>query len=201
MKKLCYSIVFVFIAWSLQACNNNRSQDSVSLADKANKEDDTVDFRPVPDLGVENIDTYSDADFAVKAADGGLLEVQLGKIALTNASTQGVKDFGQMMVDDHSKANKELMAIAEQKEIVLPSVPGDENVKHIKDLNEKKGNDFDKDYIDMMVDDHKEDIALFEMASTRALDVDIKAFANKTLPVLKKHLAAAESLKKTLDSK
>jgi len=203
MKQLSYLIAITMLAWSMQACNNNpKSKDSVEMAEDANSNGDTSAFRTVPDMGIMDEDTsYDDAGFAVKAADAGLTEVQLGKIALTNAMDQTVKDFGQMMVDDHTKANNELMALAKKKDIVLPSVPGEDHVKHIRDLNDKKGKDFDNDYIDMMVKDHKDVISLFERAEKNATDADIKAFATKTLPVLRKHLATSESLKKTLDEK
>src|SRR5690606_9501857 len=120
-------------------CNNSgRSKDSVELADEANNGVDSANFRSVPELGVEDVQPFNDADFAVKAADGGLFEVQLGKIAVANASDQGVKDFGQMMVDDHGKANEELMALAKQKGIVLPTAPSEDNVEEIKKLNDKR---------------------------------------------------------------
>jgi len=202
MKKLSYLIAFSILAWSIQACNNNpKSKDSVELAEDVNNRDDTANFKTAPEAGMDTTGNFDDTDFAVKAADGGLTEVQLGKIALSNSSDQAVKNFGQMMVDDHTKANNELIALAEKKGIALPPAPSQDKVKHIKELNEKMGNDFDKSYIDMMVTDHEDTIDLFEKASKNATDADIKAFATKTLPVLKKHLTTVQSLKKTHDSK
>lgn len=200
MKTLGYLLLFTSVAWSMQACNNPNRKDSVELAEEANKEIDTPEVNVIgdPNLGITTTETFSDANYAVEAADGGLMEVQLGKIALENAADQGVKDFGQMMVDDHSKANTELQNLAKEKNITLPPTPGEKNMEYIKDLNDKTGNEFDKAYIDRMVSDHKEDIRLFEMAAERAEDADIKAFADKTLPVLRKHLAAAETLKEQL---
>lgn len=202
MKKLNY-LAALLILWAMHACNNPQSQDSVSLAKDANKENDSLAYTDTSVIGLNEFDTsmrtYNDSDFAIKAADGGMLEVQLGKIALTNASNQGVKDFGQMMVDDHTKANNELMALAKQKGIVLPPAPSQKSVDHIKNLNEKTGTEFDKDYIDHMISDHEEDITLFENASENATDEDIKAFANKTLPTLRNHLAAAKMLKDKLN--
>lgn len=202
MKKLSYLLLFTIAAWSMQACNNANRKDSVELAEDANENLDSPDVSTVgdPNLGVTTTDSYNDADFAIEAADGGLMEVQLGKIALKNAADQGVKDFGQMMVDDHSKANEELKAIAKQKNITLPPAPGEKNIQHIKDLNAKMGSEFDTDYIDMMVEDHEKDINLFERAAKSAEDADIKAFAAKTLPVLRQHLAAAKTLKDQLDA-
>src|SRR5690606_19489725 len=159
MKNLIYFIAFATVCWTFQSCNNNsRSKDSVELADEANDGTDSANFRSVPDLGIEGADTYSDSDFAVRAAAGGLLEVQLGELAVKNASDQAVKDFGQMMVDDHGKANEELKALAKQKDIVLPTAPSRESMDDMRDLNEKTGHDFDKEYIHHMVEEHEADI-------------------------------------------
>lgn len=197
MKKLSF-IAFLLVIWSIQACNNPRSKDSVSLAKDENKENDSLNDPDtslfVPDEFSSTTRVFDDSDFAVEAADGGMLEVQLGKIAVTNASDQAVKDFGQMMVDDHNKINTELMNLAKQKDIVLPPAPSNRNVERIKKLNEKAGEAFERDYIDLMVSDHKKDIDKFEYASKSASDTDIKAFASKTLPILRNHLAKAKAL-------
>ncbi|TCK80783.1 DUF4142 domain-containing protein [Albibacterium bauzanense] len=198
MKKSSYLIVFAILLWGLQACNN-RSKDSVDLAEDANNtSQDTSVYRTVPDLGVATNESYNDADFAVQAADGGMTEEQLGKIALTNAQDQRVKDFGQRMITDHGKANKELMTLAKEKGIVLPTTISRENSEHMADLNNKNGTTFDKDYMDMMVKDHKKTVQLFETASQQGKDADIKAFATKTLPTLKQHLESADSLNNSL---
>lgn len=203
MKTLRYLILITLTVWGIQACNNPRNKDTVSMAKEANKDNDTTDYMDTRSLGTEEFPTvatmpYSDSDFAVEAADGGMLEVQLGKIALTNSSNQDVKDFGQMMIDDHTKANNELMALAKEKNITLPPAPSQKSVKRIKDLNEKTGGDFDKDYINFMVSDHESVISSFENASNKTADADIRSFVDKTLPVLKNHLSAAKTLKDKL---
>ncbi len=142
--------------------------------------------------------SFSDQEFAMKAAEGGMMEVELGRVATSNAADAKVKSFGQMMVDDHTKANNELMAIAKVKKMTLPDKPGEAVSSHIREMSNMKGKAFDQHYIGMMVDDHQKDIDLFQMASEKASDPDLKAFATKTLPVLKKHYSAAESLKKSL---
>src|SRR5690606_27140709 len=139
-----------------------------------------------------------DADFAVKAADGGLAEVSAGQLAVKNASNQDVNDFGQMMIDDHSKANEELKALASQKGITLPTATSDEKTNDLQKLSEKTGADFDKAFMDQMVKDHKKTIDLFEKAEKNAKDADIRAFAQKTLPTLRSHLDRAQQLQDQL---
>ena len=172
------------------ACNNNSQGDSVKAAEKENDKRDSG----VTLLGSNTDSLDFDKDFMVQAASGGLLEVQLGQIAQQNASAAAVKQFGKMMVSDHTKANNELTALAKQKNIVVPSAPGEDAQEHINKLQQSKGKDFDRDYVSLMVDDHKEDIEQFEKAAENAKDPDIKALAVKTLPVLKHHLQMIQSI-------
>lgn len=119
MKKMF--VLLVATALFAVACNNTQP-DSVKAAEKENDNRDSA----VTLLG-DNTDSLDfDKDFMVKAASGGMLEVQLGQIAQENASAAAVKQFGKMMVSDHTKANTELTTLAKQKNIVVPTVPGKE---------------------------------------------------------------------------
>jgi putative membrane protein len=100
------------------------------------------------------------------------------------------------MVTDHSKANDELKALAHKLNITLPDSISSDESKTRDDLAKKSGADFDKDYVNDMVDDHKKDVKAFEDAAKNCKDSDLKAFANKTLPTLKMHLEAIEKIKK-----
>lgn len=200
MDKLSYLIICAFTLWGMQSCNNPRSKDAVSLAKKANEAKDTADYINMQGLGTEEFPAiaslpYSDSDFAVNVADRNMLEIELGKISLTHSSNQEIKDFGQMMINDYTKVNNELKALAKQKDIVLPASPGHRNVKRINNLKDRTGDDFDKHYLNLMISSHRNTINLFESASNNATDADIKAFADNTLPILKKHLADAKALK------
>jgi len=139
-----------------------------------------------------------DADFAMEAADGGMTEVMLGQLAQKNGSAKDVKDFGQMMVTDHSKANDELKSLAGQKNINLPASVSAEHQQMHDDLAKKTGKDFDKAYMDMMVDDHQKDIDLFQNEANNGTDADLKAWAAKTLPTLQKHLDRAKQVRDAL---
>jgi putative membrane protein len=132
-----------------------------------------------------------------KAATGGMREVKLGELAQARAIDGGVKAFGQRMVADHSQANNELKSLAEAKGIMIKSE--DKKDRDYDKLSAKAGNDFDEDYIKMMIRDHKKTIKLFEDEAEDGKDADLKAFASKTLPTLREHLAQVESLKEKND--
>ena len=135
-----------------------------------------------------------DKEFISKAGMGGLAEVQMGNLALSKASSAGVKAFGQRMVTDHSKANEELAQLATAKGVALPTQLDDEHGSALDHLNSLSGAEFDKAYMKHMVEDHEKDVAEFDKASTTAGDSDLKAWAGKTLPTLKEHLALAKTV-------
>jgi len=143
---------------------------------------------------VGSMTTSSPEDFMKEAAVGGMTEVELGKLASTKGANAEVKKFGAMMVADHSKANAELKALAAKKNVTLPTELDSSHKSMVDDLKGKSGADFDGDYIDAMVDDHEDDVATFEKQSQNATDPDVKAFAAKTLPTLKKHLEAVKAI-------
>jgi putative membrane protein len=136
----------------------------------------------------------SDKKFVREAAEGGLAEVELGKLATEKASSEEVKKFGKRMVDDHSKANEELKEVASSKGLNLPKdiSPKDKMLK--ERLAKLSGTAFDKAYMTNMVKDHKKDVADFSREGSSGADPDVKQFAAKTLPTLKHHLREAERI-------
>lgn len=133
-------------------------------------------------------------DFMMKAAMGGMLEVQLGQLAAQNASSPDVKQFGQRMVDDHSKGGDELKSLAGTKQVVLPAELGPKEKAMLDHFAKLSGADFDREYMKDMVKDHDKDVAMFEKEARGAKDPDVKAWAEKTLPTLKEHQAMAHDI-------
>jgi len=137
-----------------------------------------------------------DATFVVNTANAGMTEVQLGQLAQQKGMAKDVKEYGAMMEKDHTAAGDKLKTLAASKNITLPSAISPEMQKNIEDLEKKSGKDFDKAYINMMVDDHKKVISMFEDESKKGSDADIRAFADATLHTLRTHLQEAEKCKK-----
>jgi putative membrane protein len=182
MKKITLSALAIAAMLSFAACNNTKTEDSTEVAEEQN------------DANLDNTKVEDDAEFAVAAADGGMMEVKLGELAQTNAASAEVKKFGKTMSTDHAKANEELIALAQQKKITLPTALSDDKQKKYDDLAKKKGADFDKAYIDFMVEDHKDDVKEFEEAATEAKDAEVKAWAAGKVPTLKHHLEMAQAI-------
>jgi len=143
----------------------------------------------------------ADRKFFTAASQGGMLEVELGKIAAEKASNPDVKAFGQRMVDDHSKANDQLKQLAAQKNVTLSDKLSPAKQKQVDKFNKLSGAAFDSSYMSNMVSDHKEDVAEFKKESKSAKDTDLKAWAGTTLPTLEDHLKMAEDTKAKLHSK
>ncbi len=138
-----------------------------------------------------------DTEFMNKAALGGMYEVEAGKLAESKGASGEVKSYGGMLQKDHGAANEELKALASKKGVALPTALDPKHQKKLDKLSKEKK--FDKEFIkEVGLDDHKTDIGLFEKASKKADDADVKAFAAKTLPTLKAHREHADMLKKSI---
>lgn len=186
MKKTTSILLSLAFMLSLGACNKKHSDDSKEVAEEQNE------------AKFEDTNKEDDTEFAVAAADGGMLEVQLGELAQTNGSSPQVKELGKMMVADHSKANEELKALAAQKNITLPQTLGDKCQKKYNDLLEKKGEDFDKAYTKAMVDDHDEDLDKFKKEADKGNDPDLKAWASGKVSTLEHHLEMSKAAKEAV---
>ena len=134
-----------------------------------------------------------DRKFMEKAAQGGIAEVELGKLATRKAASPEVKQFGQRMVDDHSKANDKLKSLATAKGVNLPTGLDRSTRREMDKLSKLSGAEFDREYMKHMVSDHKKDVSEFKSEAKKAKDADVKDFAATTLPTLEEHLQLAQS--------
>jgi putative membrane protein len=148
--------------------------------------------------GVTRADTAdaSDADktFVATAASGGMAELKLGKYAEDNGSSENVKKFGKRMAKDHTKANKELEAIAKKHGIDVPTDLSADDAAIVDTLMKMNGADFDKAYAAAMVSDHQKTIDLFTEEAKNGTVPDLKKFASDTIPTLQKHLAMSQKM-------
>lgn len=184
------TIITLSLAFSaclfMSSCSKN-SGDSKDFAEEQN--DEKFDDKK----------TENDADFVVDAADGGMLEVQAAELAVRTTQSPEVKKYAQMIIKDHSTANTELKAMAEKKNISLPIAMSDNNQKKYDDLRQKVGEDFDKAYCKLMVDDHEKDIKEFKKQADNGEDPELKTWAAAKVETLEHHLVTAEEMKDKRD--
>ena len=145
--------------------------------------------------------SHTDKKFIEEAAEGGMAEVEMGRLGQEKAQNADLKQFAQKLVQDHEQANQQLMQIAHQKGVDVQKEISKKDQKTIDHLRGLSGAEFDKMYVEHMVKDHKKDIKEFEKAANKGEDTDVKSFAQQTLPKLREHLQTAESLAQATGAK
>ncbi|MGN6165946.1 MAG: DUF4142 domain-containing protein [Flavisolibacter sp.] len=205
MKKNYLNLATLLLAAAVWSCSDNNTHGTETTTDSTT----TTTTMNTDSSGMNNNSstantTYTnttplgkeDSMFVMEAAMGGMMEVQAGNLAQQQAMNQRVKDFGAMMVQDHSQANNELKSLASSKGLMIPdSLPSDKQ-KHVDAMKKMNGKSFDSHYISMMLDDHKKDVKKFQDESKNAKDADLRNWAGKTLPTLQKHLDSIQAISK-----
>ena len=129
-----------------------------------------------------------DRTFVMQAGQLSMMEVELGRLAQQRGSSAGVKQYGQEMVEEHTRANQELMQLVMQKQVELPTEMSTQNTAMIDRLSGLSGRSFDAAYKQAMIDSHNQAIALFQAQSQQGQDPQLKAWAAEKLPNLQAHL-------------
>jgi len=196
-KKLFFGTLIIA---ALSACNNSgsgsSSTDSASV--KTDSGSSTTGDTSAKIAANPSSVSKVDSEFMISAANAGMTEVALGNIANNNAANDKVKEFGQMMIKDHTTAGEQLKKIAVSRNIILPDSLSKESKKHVADMQKKKGKDFDKAYINMMIEGHQKVLKEFEDIQSKGSDNELKAFVSQTIPIIKGHLDSAKSIKESI---
>ncbi len=205
MKKLNLTTISALAVFGLAACNgsatntvnttnvnraamNTNSNVAVVVNTNANTMTNTMS-----NTAGGNVSS-ADTEFMNKAAQGGMAEVELGKMASTKAQNAEVKQFGQQMTADHTRANNELKTLAAGKNVTLPTDVGAMHKATMDKLSKLSGAEFDREYVKAMVEDHEKDVAEFQKQVDSGTNADVKAFAAKTLPTLKSHFEMIKAM-------
>lgn len=184
MKKLFLLSACAATMWLVQACSSaseTTAGDSVTT-DSANTASVVL----------------ADSLFIRQATIGGMTEVELGNLALAKTTNSSVKDFANMMITDHTKANEELMAMAKNKSFTLPDSLDGEHKAKVDNLRNLSGAEFDRAYMATMVTDHQKTLELMRTEASSGVDAALKDFAAKTAPVVQTHLEHAQRLQGSL---
>ena len=190
MKKIIGSaVVFCFV---LMACNDTDETTETTVS--SNTSTDATSTTASSTTSV--VTDEKSSEFLKKVTNAGMAEIQLAKLAQQKATLDAVKNFASMLERDHTAVNDQVKTFAGQRNVELPTAPSDDKQKMYTDMEKMTGKAFDKDYISMMVKAHNDGIALFEDTKSNATDVDVKNFADKTLPTLRMHLDSAKAIQK-----
>ena len=138
-----------------------------------------------------------DKKFVKDATMGGLAQIELGKLAVQKGSSDSVKQYGQQMVDDHTKADEQLKQLATQQKVRVPDSLDSKHKSKIDKLAKLSGPDFDHAYMKEQLKLHQQDVREFQDEAQNGRDPNVRAFASKTLPTLQQHLETAKNLSKT----
>jgi putative membrane protein len=200
MKTILYFGVLIAIG-SLALAGCSTIDNSNSNTNRAGANNSTIKGAPSPTAATTETANSNkpamgdDFDFMTTADLAGLAEVELGKLAQTKAQNAEVKKFAALMVTDHTKAGDELKALGKKKDF-KPATEMDSAHKSImQKLQGLSGVDFDKAYVDAMIDDHEDAVDLFKGQANGGKDAELKAFAAKTLPTLEGHLKMINDIK------
>lgn len=147
--------------------------------------------------GCSSEDKKSD-EFLQKSAHGAAMEVELGKLVAARATRDDARRFAQTMVQDHTREMDELRQLAAKKNMTLDFTPDKEKRKKIEEIRQKSGSSLDTDYVEWMVKDHTEDVDSVKKQAESGTDVDVKAFAAKSLPMMQHHLEMVRQIKNAL---
>jgi putative membrane protein len=133
-------------------------------------------------------------EFLTKAIKGDNSEMRLGSLAAQRGTSPAVRQFGQMLEQDHRAAKQDAMRVARNHRIAAPSAMMPEAAAEYRRLSGMSGREFDREFARYMADDHRKDIADFTQEAASRDPADIRDLARRTLPNLRKHLRTAQSL-------
>jgi putative membrane protein len=148
---------------------------------------------------ISSVNVMSPEQFVHKAYGGNMAEIQMAELAKKKASNKDVKDFAEMMIKDHMKANSELKSIASQKSFKLPDSAPMEMKAKMKELEGKTGSSFDTHYMNMMVKEHQKDLEWYQKSAKEINDNEVKNYISNTTMIIQGHLEKAEKISKSLE--
>ncbi|TGD59502.1 DUF4142 domain-containing protein [Flavobacterium humi] len=180
----------IMLSGSLQSCKQeNKQEDPKEAAEDMN------------DAKFETDSLENNAEFLVDIADVDLTEIEIGKLAQKKGNTQHVKDFGKMLVDDHTKSLTEVRNLAIANNVTLPAALTEKGTEAYNKLNEKSGADFDKLFADMMADGHVKAVDKMSEIADKTTNAEIKRWATDQVGILTGHLEHAKRIQEEVKKK
>jgi putative membrane protein len=188
MKKTIYSGFAALATFFMVSCNQGANTDSVEQAQETTEQQ--LETQGTDRRGGMEMD---DAEQMINLASSDMFEIEAGRLAAERGTNPEVKSFGQMMVEDHTKASQQMKTLAQNKNITLPTTMGNDHQEELSDLRNQQGADFDREYMDAMVSSHEDAISRLEDLQDSD-DAQIKSFAQTMLPTIRQHHERAQTI-------
>jgi putative membrane protein len=182
MKRVIFYVLLAGIAGFSRVLSCSPEKDTVKNTNQIN------DQRAQDKLTSREV-----ATFLVKSADARMMDAQEGALAIEKGGSTAVKSYGKLMIKDQEKILAEIKNLAAKKNVTLPPAISNKKERGRNNLADESGADFDKRFIKMMTNDHERDIKLFRKALD-SKDADVRAFAQKYLPMIEGHLQKIQSI-------
>src|SRR5215208_2520396 len=181
---VCLGVIALSSGCSREEAGESPSaqQQSSPTTDSPMVDDAEATASAVADSAANTSGETTDESFLQNVAEGGMAEVEAGKLAKANASSPAVKSFAAMMVKDHSAANAKLLKIAADSGVTLPTQLSAEHQAMKAQLSELSGEAFDKEYLRGQLKDHEVTVTLLRTQIDSGQNADAKGFASQTLP-------------------
>jgi len=201
MKVLGFAVVLVVGGGVRADDDKKRTGDKPGSGDKVRSDDRRSDEKPrsddrrSDDKARSDDKKFNDTHFVDNAYTSGQNEVIMNRMALQRTQNEDVRKFAQKLIEDHSKANQDLLLIVSEQRIAVPDRPLPEQEKDLRHISSNEVKNFDKEFMDHMVMSHEKGIKLFEQGSKELKNEKLKEFASKTLPTLKEHLKMAKEVR------
>jgi putative membrane protein len=138
------------------------------------------------------------SSFLERAAQDNIAEMELAEIAEERAASEDVKYYAKMLKGAHEVANERLQDIAEQQNVELPDEPNEQQKKTAEKLSSLEGEQFDRQYLQTMIEEHKKAIELFEQQAQSGETPEVQKYAKQTLPGLQAHLEMAQQIEQQI---
>lgn len=192
--KTVYHILAIASSLAFVSCNEMRRGDDSNLNEERNEAAEE-----------SNTDKFAgkkqrDADFVFEVVASNYGEIKLAELANQRSRTETVKEIAHKLLNDHTSTLNELKTLAQAKAISIPVEETDASKRRLEDIADESGEDFDRKWVEEMLDMHDKSIDRFEKRLEETDDVDLKTFINKTLPLLREHRGHLEACEKNLKS-
>ena len=194
-QTVIFGLVVCLLVLGLSAC-----QTSNDSGVQAAREPVPSKAPPAPPDSVNTING-ADREFVLQAEKSNIQERVLGRMAEEKSQNGGVRKYGKMVVTDHNNASQKLVDIMEKNGIAQPRTLTEERSDAVDKMQGMSGDAFDREFVNMMVQEHQKSVNAFRLEVETAQNPDVRNYAKNMVPTLERHLKDAQDLQSGMSLK